>query len=159
MNGTITNSIANREQSGLAFPIGSRDKKQTERDLRILIVEDHDASRYCLEGLLQTAGYSVCSFPCAEVGLARLEADHFEVLLTDLYLPGINGFDLIAKAKVVQPSIHILMMTAAVDEEVRERALVAGVEVLMAKPLKLDQLLAFLDSIPFCERQGKAGCK
>jgi CheY-like chemotaxis protein len=155
MNRTMAHVIAKTGQNGLAPSTGSPDWKRPVKGLCVLIVEDHDASRQCLEGLLQKEGYSVCSFSCAEDGLVQMGADHFDILLTDLNLPGMDGFQLIAKAKAVQPAIHVLMMTAAVGEKVYERAQTAGVDALMAKPLELDQLLAFLDCVPFCERQEK----
>lgn len=147
MNRTIANGIVETGQSDPTPSAGFSEKKGIAKGLSVLIVEDHDASRHCLEGLLQKDGYRVCSFPCAEDGLMQLEAYHFDILLTDLHLPGVDGFELISKAKAVQPSIRILMMTAMASEETRERALVAGADALIAKPLELNQLLAFLDSI------------
>jgi CheY-like chemotaxis protein len=147
MSGTIARSFAGTGHDKTTPSTGYSERKAIAKGLRVLIVEDHDASRQCLEGVLRKEGYSVCSCPSAEDGFARLEADHFDILLTDLHLPGVDGFGLIAKTKAVQPSVHVLMLTATPIEDVRERAVAAGVDALMAKPLELDQLLAFLDSI------------
>jgi CheY-like chemotaxis protein len=147
MNRVMVDAIVKTGQGEVTPSAGFSERKGIAKGLSVLIVEDHDASRHCLEGLLQKDGYSVCSFPCAEDGLVQLAADHFDVLLTDLHLPGMHGLELIGKAKAVQPSIHVLMMTAAVTEEVRQRALLEKVDSLMEKPIEVDQLLAFLDSI------------
>ncbi len=133
--------------------IGSRDKKGAGQGLRVLIVEDHDLSRHCLDGFLQKQGHRVSSLACGEDGLDRLGNDCFDVLLTDLHLPGMDGFELIAKAKAVQPAIHILMLTAAANLKVRKQAQAAGVDVFIEKPFKLDQVLAFIDSILYHEKQ------
>jgi DNA-binding response OmpR family regulator len=153
MNEMIKNFNASTRPSELIPLNGPRDNKGTGQGLCVLIVEDHDLSRYCLEGFLQKQGYRVSSLACGEDGLDRLRADRFDILLTDLHLPGMNGFELIAKAKAVQPSIHILMMTAAASLKVREKAQVAGVDILMEKPLKLNKILAFIDSILYHEKQ------
>jgi CheY-like chemotaxis protein len=76
-----------------------------------------------------------------------------------LIYPGMDGFELIAKAKALRPSIHILLMTAAASKEVYKRAQSEGIDALMEKPLVLDQLMAFLDSIAFSERQWKTGVR
>ena len=146
MNGTIVRCVADTGQTVFA-PSGGSLEKQAPARLRILIVEDHDASRHCLEGVLQREGYVVRSLACAEEGLAHLEADHFDTLLTDLRLPGMDGFELIGKARVVQPSIRIVLMTAIISKEVYERAQMMCIDGLIEKPMELDQLLAFLDSI------------
>jgi CheY-like chemotaxis protein len=150
MSRAVATSIAKTAQSEFIPSAGSREgseRKGIAKGLHVLIVEDHEASRNCLEGLLQKEGYNICSFPCAEDGLGELEADDFDVLLTDLHLPGMDGFELIARAKAVHPSIRILMMTAVAGNRVREQARAVGVDALMAKPLELDQLLTFLDAI------------
>jgi two-component system, NarL family, sensor histidine kinase EvgS len=148
MSGTIAKKLVVwTGQDSVTPPAGSSERNGIAEELHVLIVEDHDASRHCLERVLQKEGYVVCSLPCAEDGLAEIEAAHVDILLTDLHLPGMDGFELIAKAKAVQPSIHILIMTADASKEARERARIVGADALMAKPLELDQLLVFLDSI------------
>jgi CheY-like chemotaxis protein len=156
MNGMIKTVNAGTRPNELIPLNGSRDKKGTGQGLCVLIVEDHDLSRYCLEGFLRKQGHRVNSQACGEDGLDRLGTDRFDVLLTDLHLPGMDGFELIAKAKAFQPLIHILLMTAAASLKVRQQAQVAGVDVLMEKPLKLDQVLAFIDSILYHEKQWSA---
>ena len=151
MNGTTTNAIP-RTGRGDAAPSAS---SPAGEGLRILIVEDHDVSRRCLEEVLQKEAYSVCSVPCGEDGLGEIEADRFDVLLTDLHLRGIDGFDLITRAKEVQPLMHVLLMTGDGRKEVYELARDVGVDVLMEKPMELGRLLAFLDWIDRRIREGK----
>jgi putative ABC transport system ATP-binding protein len=110
-----------------------------------MIVEDNDKLRWLLEDLLRKYGHSVRSFASAEEGLSELECDRFDVLDTDLHLPGIDGLAPIAKAKAVQPSIHVLLMTGDRIREVHERARDAGVDALVEKPMEIDKLVAFLD--------------
>jgi CheY-like chemotaxis protein len=144
---SIIGSLIQAGQTPALPPSASADREHERKALHVLIVEDHDMSRHCLERFLQKEEHRVVSVACAEDGLVRLEADHFDVLLADLHLPGMDGFELIVKAKAVQPSIRILMMTAAASQEVYERAQVEEVDALMEKPIEVDQLLAFLDCV------------
>jgi DNA-binding response OmpR family regulator len=120
-----------------------------------MIVEDHDKLRGLLEDLLQKTGHSVSSFATAEEAVSRLEADRFDVLHTDLHLPGMDGWELIGLAKAVQPAIRVLLLTGDGRKEVYERARDAGVDVLMEKPMELDRLLAFLNWIDCRIREDK----
>ena len=120
-----------------------------------MIVEDHDMLRSCLQDVLGRYGHKVRAFGTAEEALSCLEADRFDVLHTDLHLPGMDGWELIAKAKAVRPSIHILLLTGDGRKEVHERARKAGVDVLMEEPMELDKLLAYLNWIDHSIREGK----
>ncbi len=148
MKGTIVESISETGQSVLTASVGPHDGKGSMKRLHVLIVEDHDPSRYCLEGFLQKDGYWVRSFPCGEEAVEHLGVDRFDVLLTDLHLPGMDGFELITRAKAAQPSIRTLVMTAAATEEVRRRARIEKVDALFEKPIELDRLVAFVDLLP-----------
>lgn len=159
MNETRIHAITGIWQSDATPSVGSVDREGTVKGFSIMIVEDHDVSRTCLEGFLRRYGYRVRSFTSAEEGLGELKADAFEVLLTDLRLPGMDGFELIAKARVLRPSIRVLMMTAEVSRTVHERARIERADAVMEKPIELDQLMAFLEPLVFLEEQEGTGCK
>ena len=61
---------------------------------RVLIVEDSPTQLLFMERLLRQAGFEVVSTADADEGYARLERERFDVVLTDLWLPGDSGFDL-----------------------------------------------------------------
>jgi CheY-like chemotaxis protein len=150
MNRAVATAIAKTARSESTPSADFREKAEQKgigKGLHVLIVEDHEASRRCLEDLLQKYGYRVRSVACAEAVLGELEADRFDALLTDLHLPGMDGFELIAKAKAAQPSIRMLMMTAVASNRVREQSRAVGADAVMEKPIELDHLLAFLESI------------
>jgi len=146
MNGTTMNTTAAASRDSMTCP-ARYSEKASGKGLHILIVEDHSMSRLCLENLLQKCGHEVRSFGSAEEGLKLLGTDHFDVLLADFRLPGMDGLDLIQQAKAVRPSLRTLLMTGETGWEVYERAHGQGVDGLVKKPIELDELLAFLDRI------------
>jgi DNA-binding NtrC family response regulator len=79
----------------------------------ILVVEDEDDIRDMVSTALRERGFSVLSVPNAEVALTiLLEHVKFDLLFTDIVMPGVmNGFELAAEAKRLQPSLKVLYAT------------------------------------------------
>jgi two-component system, cell cycle response regulator CpdR len=106
---------------------------------RIMVVDDDDATRMILSRLLVSEGHAVDTFPCGEDALARLHTATYDVLITDLVMPGMDGLALAAAAKVVQAQLRCLVVTG--------RAPVVGAPshvTWLSKPLDIDALLAAL---------------
>ena len=88
----------------------------------ILVVEDNaDARQMCCE-LLETLGHEACGVESAEAALAQLAARRFDVLLTDVRLPGVDGLELARTARVAYPAIRIVLSSgyAGFDAEAAE---------------------------------------
>ena len=76
--------------------------------LRILVVEDNEDSRMLVCELLDTLGHAVTGVGSAEEALTVLDEDRFDVLFTDVSLPGMSGVDLARKAAVMAPGLSIV---------------------------------------------------
>ena len=108
----------------------------------ILIVDDEERSRRLLEVLLEPEGYVTITAANAQEALAAV-ADHaIDLILLDLVMPAMNGYELatILKADARTKSIPIIMVTAHVDRETRLAALKAGVEEFLTKPVDRAEL-------------------
>ncbi|MBZ0304953.1 MAG: response regulator, partial [Anaerolineae bacterium] len=70
-----------------------------EETARILVVDDEGAIRYSITKTLQRVGYQVESAASGEEALEQLEKQEFDVVLTDIRMPGISGVDLLARIK------------------------------------------------------------
>jgi len=132
---------------------------------KILIVEDDEFSRGTMEKLLQSSGYGIRS--CANGGDAVmcLNKECFDILITDLHMPGMNGFELIQQAKLIQPGLKTILMTGLVDEETKEKAIMEEIDGLFHKPIVWEKLFSLLDTLssskslgthPFSEGPNKA---
>lgn len=105
-------------------------------DVRIMVVDDEPGITRLCERLLQRAEYEVISFTDPAVALARLEQERIDLLLVDIRMPEISGFDLIAHAHQQQPDAAILVMTGFGTVETAIQALRQGVDGLLLKPFE-----------------------
>jgi len=114
---------------------------------KILVVDDE---RTLLRNLASYLGsfsdeFEVTTAPTGEKALEVLgSAPDFEVLLTDVRLPGIDGIELVREAKASNPDLRILVMTAYPSREMRVSATSAGALKYLEKPLDLKHLRAVL---------------
>jgi len=111
---------------------------------RILIVEDDEFSRGAMEKLLQSSGYEVESSSNGEEALKSLNEKYFDILITDLQMPGVDGFELIQKAKVIQPNLKTEIITGFVNEETEGRVKAKEIDGLFQKPIVWEKLFLFL---------------
>jgi CheY-like chemotaxis protein len=111
---------------------------------RILIIEDYSDTRELTQLILADAGYNVV---CADDGLAGLHRalhDDPDLILMDLNLPQMNGWQATRciKANPTTSHIPVLAFTAYATDEACARALQAGCEDVIVKPFDIDALLA-----------------
>ena len=113
--------------------------------MKVMIVEDDEFSRNAMEKILQSYGYEAFSYSQGEDAVTQLEKEAFDFLLTDLHLPGMDGFELIRKAKLFQPEIQTILMTGFVNEEIKDKAIAEEIDALFSKPIVWGKLLSLLD--------------
>jgi two-component system, cell cycle response regulator DivK len=110
---------------------------------RCLIVDDHEDGRDGFQEYLESHGFIVDATATAEDAL-RLAEDHaFDVMIVDLQLPGMNGWDYIQTVRRGSRlwDVPIIAVSACVFPEDRARAEAAGCDVFLAKPCGPDELL------------------
>ena len=107
---------------------------------RILIIDDDDALRESLELLLSAEGYSVLSADCGERALSVIEDATVDVVLCDLRMPGLDGFDLIPQITRLMPGIPIILMSAHGTEDLAVEAIQRGAYDYLAKPFQTAEM-------------------
>lgn len=113
-----------------------------ESPLRILLVDDEEHIRRTVCRFLRMEGYEVEVAGSGEEALRELSGCAFHVVVLDLRMPGINGFDVLHAIKSARPETRVIMLTGVADEgDVRAEALAKGVSAFLIKPCKLDTLL------------------
>jgi signal transduction histidine kinase/FixJ family two-component response regulator len=100
----------------------------------LLVLDDEPGITRLCERLLTRAGYGVASFTEPPRALAYLEHNHIDLLLVDIRMPEIDGFDVIAQVRLHQPDAAILVMTGFGTLEMAVQALREGVDGLILKP-------------------------
>ena len=110
----------------------------------ILVVDDYFEMLSFLRSILELSdqSYRVTGVPSAEEGMLELQQNAYDLLITDLRLPGISGFDLVRQARRRRPRMPVIMITAYSSDEGRQEATDLGVFRYFRKPLDTDGLLA-----------------
>ncbi len=111
------------------------------------VVEDDEEVRDSIVAVFRSEGISVCAFPSAESLLASPLVDTLECLVTDLHMPGMDGFSLRRELIVRGKHLPVVMMTAFASPEARTVANGLGIREFLEKPTDPDVLLKVVRSI------------
>jgi DNA-binding response OmpR family regulator len=107
----------------------------------ILVIDDEASLRKTMARILQQAGFQVTTAEDAEQGLAFLKTSTFDLILTDLRMPGIQGLDALKLITANYPSLPVILFTAQPDVNSAVEALRHGATDYLLKPLKPDVLI------------------
>jgi len=110
----------------------------------ILVVDDDPIIRESLQRLFTRRGYAVESAPTAEEALVLLGRAPFDLVLTDLQMPGIDGLALLTRIKERSPQTPVVMITAHASTETVIQALRSGVNDFVPKPYRAEELLSIV---------------
>lgn len=107
----------------------------------ILLIDDEDELRNAAVKILTKQGYRVSAFASPNEGLAKLASADADLLITDLMLPGMDGIEVLKRAKELRPAVEVIVLTAyaAVDKAVEAMRL--GAYDFIEKPLDRTALL------------------
>jgi two-component system response regulator AtoC len=103
---------------------------------RILIVDDDDALRESLEMILAAEGYGVVSANSGEAALRRIEDSPVDVVLCDLRMPGLDGFELMPQIARQLPGVPVILMSAHGTQDLAIEAMQRGAYDYLAKPFQ-----------------------
>jgi len=117
----------------------------TERTASILVVEDDEAMRDLLSEELEDAGFEVKATGGAAAGLEIARAERFDLIITDLRMPEMDGFDLIRGVMALPEPPHVVMITAFGSIETAIRAVKLGAYDYITKPFEIEELLLVAD--------------
>ncbi|WP_027721596.1 sigma-54-dependent transcriptional regulator [Maridesulfovibrio zosterae] len=108
----------------------------------ILIVDDETIARENLTHVLTQEGYTTTAVGSGSEALQQIEKAEFELVLTDLMLPGMNGIELLEHIKERQPSTQVIVITGHATVSTAVLAMQSGAHSYIAKPFNLDELRA-----------------
>jgi DNA-binding NtrC family response regulator len=115
--------------------------------MRLLLVEDKDSFRRLLVQALEGSPWEVVAVGDPRQALEALAAGPFEVLVTDLRLPGMTGLDLLKAAKRSRPGIRAVLMSAFGEPRDIVEAIRWGADDFLPKPFDLDQFAQVLERL------------
>jgi DNA-binding response OmpR family regulator len=121
--------------------------------VRILLVEDDLPVRNAMQHVLATAQYKVVSAQTGEEALKLIRQGYFDLVLTDVRLPGIDGVEVTRQSKQHNPRTPVLVVSGVPDPDLETRALGAGATFFLRKPLGAQELQTVVAGI--LERRGQ----
>ena len=111
----------------------------------IWIIDDDQSMRWVLDKTLSNNGYRVNAFESGSVALANFKRTALEerpaLIITDVRMPGINGFELLKQIKNISPQTPIIVMTAYTDLDTTVQAFHEGAFEYLPKPFDIDDAL------------------
>ncbi len=108
---------------------------------RVMLVDDDDGSRAAMATGLRRVGYEVAEHDSGESAFAALDAgESADVLITDVRMPGMDGYELVRRSRVMHPEMAVLMVTAFGDVDGAVQALQGGADDYLTKPVNLLEL-------------------
>jgi len=116
----------------------------SDTPLRLLVVEDNPDARYLVCETLRTLGHEVQAVASGEEALPWLAREHFDVLFTDVSLPGMTGVELARQALRTRPALQLLFASGYGDELTRHLEFPAQ---SLQKPYDIEQLQAVLEQL------------
>ena len=111
---------------------------------KILLIDDDPGIRDNLRQVLTAEGYDVASEKRGDEGLARAAKEAFNVVITDLKLPGLNGLDLVRQLHATQPRLPIILVTAFGTTQTAIEATKYGAYDYLLKPFEITPLLELI---------------
>jgi DNA-binding response OmpR family regulator len=111
-------------------------------DMRLLLVEDYRPLRESLAQGLRETGFAVDSTGDGKEGLWYARSNHYDVIILDLMLPGLDGLSLLKKLRAEGRQDHVLILTAKDTVEDRILGLDLGADDYLVKPFAFQELLA-----------------
>ncbi len=108
----------------------------------ILVVEDDPIIRQTVEYALKRAGFDVRSAADGPAGLATAEESDPDLVLLDLMLPGMDGYEVAERLRATGRDVAIIMVTALDTERDKVKGLDAGADDYITKPFSMEELLA-----------------
>ncbi|NOY49912.1 MAG: response regulator [Chlorobi bacterium] len=128
--------------------MGTDNKSYDWSDKTILIVEDTDTSVMYYRAALKKTKVKLVYADNGQSAVDLIESgSSFDLILMDINMPVMNGIDATKKIKEFAPQVPIIIQTAYVLNDERIRSFDAGCDGFMAKPVKIQQLFATMESL------------
>jgi two-component system, sensor histidine kinase and response regulator len=129
----------------------SKPAPSSEAPLRVLVAEDNSLNAQFLRQLLTRRGHHFELAEDGEQALLRLKAEQFDVLLLDLHMPRMSGFQVIEAVRAAERGTNahlpVIVLTARSRREDRERCLAAGMDDFLSKPLMAADLWSAIERV------------
>ncbi|MHB1296632.1 MAG: response regulator [Anaerolineae bacterium] len=114
------------------------------RRSHVLIVDDDPGIRDTMQDILVLEEFTVEAVDCGEKAVEVCQERHFDFVLLDIRMPGMNGVETLREIKRIDPTVRVVMITGFDVGQLAEEAMEAGAEAVFRKPLAVASFLPLL---------------
>ena len=108
---------------------------------KILIIDDSATNVFLLQTLLEEQGYTVFFAYNGKEAIKYINEENFDLLLLDIMMPGVDGYDILEKMAGDQRSTPVIMVTAKDDRDSEKKARDMGAKDYVTKPVNFEKLI------------------
>lgn len=132
-----------RTHEKVVAEVRGQDEGRRKRRARILVVDDDEEVRIVTSETIKEIGYSVVGVGNAEDALVKLRGERFDLLITDVAMPGTNGVELARRARVIAPSMPVLFASGYADVQMFGEEL--SDETILKKPFRISDVVSRIE--------------
>ncbi len=115
--------------------------------VRILVIEDDEEMRSLLKDFLEEEGFETDSVSNGSDAFRKIVKKPFDLIITDIRMPGLTGLDILPGIKKLRPEAPIIVITAFGSDEVYRRSFERGATGYLEKPIHINKLKALIHEI------------
>jgi two-component system, NtrC family, response regulator AtoC len=134
--------------TGAGAATGGRKKNGTRLQnakVKILVADDERGARMALEVPLRLSGYDVTAVGSGREAIERGSREHFDVVLTDVFMPDVGGLEVIREFRRLDPETKVIALTAQGSLEIAMEAIQEGAADFIAKPFDIEQVMTVVE--------------
>lgn len=114
---------------------------------KILIIDDSSMSRRMLRNILEGASHEVIEAPDGYSALEIFSLEKPQLVMLDLTMPGINGFEVLKQLKSINPAIKVIVASADVQSMTKDHAYKEGADGFVNKPFVSDEIVELVQTL------------
>ena len=115
--------------------------------LKLLLIEDDRPLNESICFFLSGEGFAADGVFCAEEAFRKMEETKYDLVISDVMLPSVDGFEIAKLLRLYDPQIPIILLTALDDYRSKEKGYAAGIDDYLTKPVELNELLWHINAL------------
>src|SRR5205807_5824426 len=144
---SATAGSAGRHESTVPPPWPLKPRPTVEFRMRVLLIEDDGATAQSIELMLKSESFNVYTTDLGEEGLDLGKLYDYDIILLDLNLPDMHGYDVLKKLRLAKVGAPVLILSGISEMDSKVRALGFGADDYVTKPFHRDELVARIHAI------------
>lgn len=134
-----------RSRDDLKFSKVEEFRRDSVKDIEILLIDDDSLSLNSLARALTLNGIKVDPFQDPVKALQKFIQTRNPIILSDIMMPGIDGFDILKRVKSINSETKVILFTGFYTEEIGQKAKLMGADKLFRKPVQTEQLIDLIN--------------